>query len=129
MGTSRVWVSLSLTAAVSWLVSKANILIADDGRPLVTDFGRSKIIDQRGLSSSDGGGTIRFLAPEIILQNDPQDQSDNDVNFTAILTMEADVYAFSMVGVQVSCSKRCIYWCSMDITLDFVWTATLPQDN
>jgi hypothetical protein len=63
----------------------------------VSDFGRSKIIDERGFTSSKASGSVRFLAPELIA--DP-DESGGVESF--ILTKECDVYAFSMVGVEVS---------------------------
>lgn len=42
------------------------------------------------------------MAPEIIWQDGESGESDNDDNFLPIVTKESDVYAFSMVAVEVS---------------------------
>ena len=41
-------------------------------------------------------GTMRYMAPEMIIWPDENDYYDN------FITMKTDVYAFSMVGVEVS---------------------------
>ena len=41
------------------------------------------------------------MAPEILRSS----ENDDDEDFIAILTTESDVYAFSMVGVEVSLSQ------------------------
>ena len=66
---------------------------------MVSDFGRSKIINEKGFTTSTVAGSRRYIAPEIIWQSGG---SDDDEDFIAILTKESDVYAFSMVGVEVS---------------------------
>jgi len=103
--SNRLHLILDVAKAIEYLHEKnvihgdfkgANVLIADDCRPLVSDFGRSKIIDERGFTSSKASGSVRFLAPELIA--DP-DESGGVESF--ILTKECDVYAFSMVGVEI----------------------------
>ncbi|KAF9448421.1 kinase-like protein [Macrolepiota fuliginosa MF-IS2] len=43
----------------------SNILIHDDGRPLLCDFGRSKILTQQGFTTKPAG-TARYQAPELL---------------------------------------------------------------
>ena len=74
-------------------------MVADDDRPLLSDFGRSNIINQRGFMGSGSMGSLRYMAPELFGQDAESDKSD-DASF--IQTKECDVYAFSMVGVEVS---------------------------
>jgi hypothetical protein len=45
-------------------------------------------------------GTLRYMAPELFGQDVESAESDDADNF--MLTKECDVYAFSMVGVEVS---------------------------
>ena len=63
----------------------------------MSDFGRSKIIDARGFTSTEGSGSVRYMAPE--LMGDPEENGGVE---SFILSKECDVYAFSMVGVEVS---------------------------
>ena len=94
--------SVSHTCRFSWLVWKANVLVADDGRLLLSDFGRSNIINVRDFVTSTAGGFVRYVAPEIIRQAAQLGHSDDADDSTIVLTQEADVYGFSMVGVEVS---------------------------
>lgn len=77
-------------------------MLADDGKPLLSDFGRSKIINQRGFTTTTITGSLRFLAPELMKADAEPANSDEPDGFMQILSKEADVYAFSMVGVEVS---------------------------
>ena len=82
--------------------------MSDDGIPLLADFGRSKFIDHRGFTVAFSG-SARYLAPEILAAeadlNDTDDAYDaaaNDVDPIPKLTKETDVFAFSMVALEVS---------------------------
>ena len=66
------------------------------------------------------------MAPEIIWQSSG---SDDEEGFIAFLTKESDVYAFSMVGVEVSVFQMVHILVFQVITIDFIWTTTLPQDE
>ncbi|KAF8526298.1 kinase-like domain-containing protein, partial [Hysterangium stoloniferum] len=59
----------------------ANILIGDDDTAKITDFGLSRILDQRGFTSSISKMTVRWCAPELLLSSGP--------------TKEGDIYAFA----------------------------------
>jgi hypothetical protein len=60
----------------------------------LSDFGRSKLIGRRGFTTVTSAGSARQTAPELIII----DESDGP----GILTQEADIYAFSMVALEVS---------------------------
>jgi serine/threonine protein kinase len=78
--------------------SQRNVLIDDDGTPLLCDFGRSRFIGQRGFTT-EFAGTVRYLAPELI------DCASN--NATPLVTEETDIYAFSMAALEVNISPLC----------------------
>ncbi|KZT26822.1 kinase-like protein [Neolentinus lepideus HHB14362 ss-1] len=44
----------------------ANVLISEDGRPLLADFGRSKILDVKGFTHSLQANSTAYTAPEIL---------------------------------------------------------------
>lgn len=82
-------------------INGRNILVADDGRAVLCDYGRSKIINHGGFTA----GSIRYMAPELILKRgempETVDGKDDDFNASELLSKESDVYAFSMVGVEI----------------------------
>ena len=76
----------------------------NDGTPRLTDFGRSKFIDHRGFTTSFSGSS-RYMAPELTMAESDVDYDDDDnpVNDAPPkLTKETDVFAFSMVALEVS---------------------------
>jgi serine/threonine protein kinase len=76
-----------------------NVLIDDNGTPQLADFGRHKLIEHRGFTTATIAGSARQMAPELL----PLDQEDdNPESDQPKLTKEADVYAFSMVALEVS---------------------------
>jgi serine/threonine protein kinase len=82
------------------LSTQRDILIDDKGTPLLCDFGRSKLIDHRGFTTLFAG-SARYMAPELTAT-----ESDVDFEFASesfpILTKATDVFAFSMVALEVS---------------------------
>jgi serine/threonine protein kinase len=78
------------------LSAQHNVLIDDDGTPRLSDFGRSKLIDQGGFTTTTFAGSARQIAPELIIATESEDDQ------LPKLTKEADVYAFSMVALEVS---------------------------
>src|ERR1700691_6303048 len=86
------------------LFPQHNVLIHDDGTPRLSDFGRSKFIDHRGFTTSFSGSS-RYMAPELTMAESDVDYDDDDnpVNDAPPkLTKETDVFAFSMVALEVS---------------------------
>lgn len=75
--------------------------MSDDGEPLLADMGRSKLIDYRGFTTSFSG-SARYLAPEILVYELDMDDFDALESPTRNLTRQTDVYAFSMVMIEVS---------------------------
>ncbi|KXN83008.1 Serine/threonine-protein kinase CTR1 [Leucoagaricus sp. SymC.cos] len=64
----------------------SNILVHDDGRPLLCDFGRSRILDTRGFATRPAG-VARYQAPEVH-QGLPS-------------TKASDVYAFGITSCEI----------------------------
>jgi serine/threonine protein kinase len=75
----------------------------DDGTPRLCDFGRSKVIDHRGFTTSFSG-SARYMAPELTTAEADVDYDDDEFEFEAPpnLTKATDVFAFSMVALEVS---------------------------
>jgi serine/threonine protein kinase len=87
--------------------------MSDDGIPLLCDYGRSKFIDHRGFTTSFSG-SVRYLAPELL--SDEPDIVDSANAYEAVkllapaanLTKETDVFAFSMLALEVSNSHSSV---------------------
>ena len=67
---------------------------------MLTDFGHSNIIGERGFTSSIVIGTSQYMSPELLSQDESGERED--AGSVMKETKECDVYAFSMVGVEVS---------------------------
>ncbi len=73
-------------------VKPANILLSDDGRVLVTDFGIAKVLDEPDLTrTSQLLGTVKYLAPEQV-ESGPIDA-------------RTDVYALGAVLYEALCGE------------------------
>ncbi|KAJ2912857.1 hypothetical protein MD484_g7549, partial [Candolleomyces efflorescens] len=83
-----------------------NVLVGDNGAPLLCDFGRSKFIARRGYTT-EFTGTYRYLAPELL--DSPVDSSEGDEPPEPSTTKETDVYAFALIGVEVSKNFVLVY--------------------
>ena len=78
----------------------------DDGTPRLCDFGRSKFIDHRGFTTSFAG-SARYMAPELTAAEPDVDYEGDGSEAPIIdtppdLTKATDVFAFSMVTLEVS---------------------------
>ncbi|EJD38207.1 kinase-like protein, partial [Auricularia subglabra TFB-10046 SS5] len=76
-----------------------NVLISDDGRVLLADFGLSTFIDRvdettRTITAARSRYTVQFAAPELLA-------SEEFVNELPSKTRATDVYAFGMMVLQV----------------------------
>ena len=76
------------------------MLIGDDGTPLICDFGRSRILEQSGFTTTLEAGAARYMAPELFAPEGTDIESTQ--SFVLVTTKESDVYSFAMVGVEVS---------------------------
>jgi len=73
-------------------IKPANILLSDDGRVLVTDFGIAKVLDEPDLTrTSQLLGTVKYLAPEQV-ESGPVDA-------------RTDVYALGAVLYEALCGE------------------------
>jgi len=77
---------------------QANILISDERKALLSDFGLSNlVVGAQGsfFMSSTVGGSPRWAAPELYCLED-------DVEHTPVISKPCDVYSFGSVMLQVS---------------------------
>ncbi|TFK54290.1 kinase-like protein [Heliocybe sulcata] len=65
-----------------------NVLVSDGGQPLITDFGRSKILDKEGFTHTIAAISTRYTAPEVLVP-----EGDNEI---PVVTKSSDVYSFAM---------------------------------
>jgi hypothetical protein len=73
-------------------IKPANVLLSDDGRVLVTDFGIAKVLDEPDLTrTSQLLGTVKYLAPEQV-ESGPVDA-------------RTDVYALGAVLYECLCAE------------------------
>ncbi|KZV78707.1 WD40 repeat-like protein [Exidia glandulosa HHB12029] len=71
-------------------IKGGNILISDDGVPLLCDFGLSRIIAEHSESMTQTGltGTLRWMAPELLLEDGMKHSYASDVWACGCLFME-----------------------------------------
>jgi len=134
-GVARGLEYLHSKAVVHGDLKGHNVLMSDDGIPLLTDFGRSKFIDHRGFTTSFAG-SARYLAPELV--SDEPDIIDSDDAYEAVehqtpasnLTKETDVFAFSMVALEILTGKIPYFYLRQDSTvIALVQDGTRPDRN
>jgi serine/threonine protein kinase len=84
-------------------VLQHNVLIDNNGNALVADFGRSKIIDRRGFTTTFSG-SARYMAPELLVPPfaELSQAEGGGGDYIPILTKKTDVYGFGMVALEVS---------------------------
>ncbi|KAJ7432693.1 kinase-like domain-containing protein [Mycena latifolia] len=81
-------------------IKPQNILV-DGGVPCITDFGISRIIGQRGFTTSSVG-VPSYMAPELFFVLDGKAQEEA-VNIT--ITKSSDVYSFALVVLEILTSE------------------------
>ena len=106
-----------------------NVLVDDDGRPLICDFGRSRVLEQSGFTTVFAAGAARYMAPELFGPDDADIESAN--SFVPVLTKESDVYSFAMVCVEVGSFYSDWFTPSRNLTLhsDPFWKSTIPPNQ
>ncbi len=73
------------------LASQCNVLITDDIKAVLCDFGIAKVTETTsGLTTSEGlGGTTRYMSVELIVEKE------------AVLTLASDMWAWGCVFIEV----------------------------
>ena len=70
-------------------------MIDEEGNARLTDFGISRMLDARGTTTKTIGGTVRWMARELVLPDDDDDTAAVPV------TYESDVWSFGMTVLEV----------------------------
>ncbi|TFK50944.1 kinase-like protein [Heliocybe sulcata] len=78
-------------------IKGANILIGENGA-LLCDFGLSRILGAEGFTTQAIGGTCRWMAPELLLNDDDETLPR--------LTIFSDVWAFAMTVLEIMTGRR-----------------------
>jgi serine/threonine protein kinase len=74
-------------------VVQSNVLITDDGVPLISDFGISQVLGSRGYTTVSVG-TRAYIAPELREKVEPPKTG-------AWTTKESDMYSFGILILEV----------------------------
>jgi serine/threonine protein kinase len=69
--------------------------VNDNDEACISDFGLSRILEVTGFTTKSVGGTCRWMAQELIAPDEDDEES------TPRVTMESDVWAFSMTVIEV----------------------------
>jgi serine/threonine protein kinase len=97
------------------------VLIDGEGRASICDFGLSIILDggPTGYTSSNFAGSLRFLAPELL-----------DENEESTKTVQTDIYAYACTCIEVwtiLAGRHALYpACNPLFAVDLVWSGALP---
>ncbi|KAL5641780.1 hypothetical protein ACGC1H_002026 [Rhizoctonia solani] len=96
-----------------------NVLVSSDGVAMLSDFDFSVMSEASSLlfteSSNSRSGSIRWVAPEMLIEETPK------------RTKESDVYALGMVGIEIYTGEVPYSQCRMDFTvMTMVTRGTLP---
>jgi serine/threonine protein kinase len=111
-----------------------NVLISDDGKALLADFGRSKFVDHRGFTTTFSG-SARYLAPELVEPEADLENTDdaylgveNQAETMQNLTKETDVFAFSMVTLEILTGKPPYHNLQQDsVVINLIQKGTRPD--
>ncbi|KAF5331842.1 hypothetical protein D9611_008960 [Ephemerocybe angulata] len=84
-------------------IRASNVLMGDNGEPLLCDFGRCKVLGRRGYTT-DFACAYRYMPPEILNWKPAPDSTESK----PMTTRESDVYAFGLIAFEVL-SGRVVY--------------------
>lgn len=80
-----------------------NVLITQEGIPVISDFGTSRIVGYKGFTTTATSCSCRYAPPEVLLWEPSQDTTDKptaDVSPT-VLRSSCDVYSFGMSMLEI----------------------------
>ncbi|KAF6752648.1 TKL/TKL-ccin protein kinase [Ephemerocybe angulata] len=77
-------------------IRASNVLMGDNGEPLLCDFGRCKVLGSRGYTT-DFACAYRYMPPEILNWKPAPDSTESK----PMTTRESDVYAFGLIAFEV----------------------------
>ncbi|KDQ58801.1 hypothetical protein JAAARDRAFT_47124 [Jaapia argillacea MUCL 33604] len=89
-------------------LTQRNVLL-DNGVPRLCDFGRARVMTMEGFTASIVAGTIRYMAPELIPSDEDESILPEEVKLPKV-TFESDVYAFSMLALEVVAGKSPFFY-------------------
>ncbi|TFK22750.1 kinase-like protein [Coprinopsis marcescibilis] len=83
----------------------SNTLVDEDGRVVLSDFGLSKVLEEvsgpSGFTTTQPGGSIRWLAPEFLFDPDKDPDSDSGNPEPAVgCTTAGDIWALASVAYE-----------------------------
>ena len=83
-----------------------NVLIDDDGRGLLTDFGLSRVIEELPAPSGNAqGGTIRWQGPELMFDAPEEDDEGAVTTIPPIPSPASDVWSFACTAYEVNLTR------------------------
>ncbi|KAF8841734.1 kinase-like protein [Paxillus ammoniavirescens] len=83
-------------------IKPGNILIDDNGRVVLSDFGLSRVLEVSGFTTGHTPGTLRYMAPEL-LGSEPAPGTTSGAIRT---TIAADVWAFAVTATEIFSTKK-----------------------
>jgi len=107
IGAARGMVYLHSRAVIHGDLKGHNILINDRGIACVGDFGRSRVLEQRGYTTGLAT-TPHYMAPELMQYN--EEEMNTATKDDLRVTKESDAYAFGMVALELLTGSRPWYW-------------------
>lgn len=85
-----------------------NILLSKNKHVRITDFGLVKEEDLE-TSQSKGVGTMRFMAPELFVNEDEEEDDDIDQKSATRYTNKVDVYSFGITLIYIVTEKYPVF--------------------
>ncbi|KAF5354756.1 hypothetical protein D9756_005502 [Leucocoprinus leucothites] len=97
-------------------IKASNIMVTDAGQACLTDFGVAKMLSVSGYTTTNLGGTCRWMSPELLEEYDPSP------------TVFSDTWAFGMTILQIFTGKVPFDYLRNDATVIIsLAKGTLPE--